>query len=233
MDDCSFKGCPQKTFDNSLFCYYHRKVVLGLIERSPEYLKSKAEVECVYENREPNWDLAMKETKRIKKLCYDINKWAKIPIKELVHESLIFVATAKINKKTYAHYLNTALKGMLKNFIAQVKDTVSYYWKSYVDSISTESLDESLVSDPMNIEPENLIMAFEESEFLKIKIREYRKELNKIDRFIFDQRLYTESPISLRALENKLQISKSTLQRYESAIKSEFKNFIMESCNEA
>lgn len=222
---CATKGCPYGTLGNSLFCYYHSKVVAGIITPDTSYLKSQAEIDCVSGKRDPNWALAMSERSRVRRICHSLSKWSRIQIKELVQESLLFIATSNIKKDKHAHYINVSLRGMLKNYIAKFKESVSYYWGTYIKSIDSVQLDEEQVSTK-DKDPEETMSYKEQITQLQNQIIEFRKGLTKEQRYIFDRRIYTQETLPIRIIAIKLASSKSTIQRQEQELKQQFKEFI-------
>ena len=225
MQQCIINGCRQKTFNSEPLCYYHNKQRLGLIDSTDTYyIKSNIELDCVLGKKEPNWDLALQELPRIKRICNAVVKWSRFPIQELIQESLIVVAVTPIKGFKFKKYFNILIEGTLKNFVAEFKNVVSYYWKPFFKSFNTQIMDGTIdtFSDSDNLE--DVIIEKEKHKYTQDYIKQFRKQLNKQERFIFDHRIYTKNQIPLRILEQKLKIGKSSIQRWEQDIKDRMKD---------
>jgi hypothetical protein len=200
--------------------------MLGLIKTDTFYFRSREEVECGTGQREPAWEVAGQELPRIRRICKAVSKWAKVPIKDLIQESLICVAVAPIEKKLYGHYLNLKLQGLLKNFVAKYKEVVAYYWKPFIHSVDNIALEEGITPDDSDIGSEENMIEDEQIKLLKRRVKKFKRTLTHKERIIFNSRLYGLEHKTLRDLEES-GMSRSAIHRVEQDLKERFKMYLL------
>ncbi|MDY6824961.1 MAG: RNA polymerase factor sigma-32 [Thermodesulfobacteriota bacterium] len=74
--------------------------------------------------------------------------------------------------------------------------------------------------------PDNQVAKQEINELLKKKVNTFRKTMDARERYIFDNRMYSESPDTLKAIGEHCDISKERVRQVEMGIRKKMKSYL-------